>query len=43
MIRDDNGTHADCPFPSHDHKEFVPLEVKSGALAFGGYTWRPYT
>lgn len=32
MIRDENGTHFDCPSPSYDQKEFVPLEVKSGAL-----------
>jgi phytanoyl-CoA hydroxylase len=32
MIRDENGTHFDRPSPSYDQKEFVPLEVKSGAL-----------
>ncbi|KAL6637063.1 hypothetical protein ACP70R_024635 [Stipagrostis hirtigluma subsp. patula] len=32
MIRDENGTHFDRPSPSYDIKEFVPLEVKSGAL-----------
>ena len=32
MTRDENGTHFDCPSPSYDLKEFVPLEVKSGAL-----------
>ncbi|KAL5663265.1 hypothetical protein ACJX0J_023373, partial [Zea mays] len=32
MIRDENGTHFDCPSPAYDQKEFVPLEVKSGAL-----------
>jgi len=32
MIRDENGTHFDRPSASYDHKEFVPLEVKSGTL-----------
>ncbi|XP_039787565.1 phytanoyl-CoA dioxygenase 2-like [Panicum virgatum] len=32
MIRDENGTHFDCLSASYDHKEFVPLEVKSGTL-----------
>jgi phytanoyl-CoA hydroxylase len=32
MIRDENGTHFDHPSPSYDQKDFVPLEVKSGAL-----------
>ncbi|GJN23577.1 hypothetical protein PR202_gb11239 [Eleusine coracana subsp. coracana] len=32
MIRDENGTHFDRPFPSYDQKDFVPLEVKSGAM-----------
>ncbi|PUZ37408.1 hypothetical protein GQ55_9G116900 [Panicum hallii var. hallii] len=32
MIKDENGTYFDRPTPSYDHKEFVPLEVKSGSL-----------
>lgn len=32
MIRDENGTHFDRPSPPYGQKEFVPLEVKSGAL-----------
>ncbi|AQK91761.1 Phytanoyl-CoA dioxygenase, partial [Zea mays] len=32
MVRDENGTHFDRPSPVYDQKEFVPLEVKSGAL-----------
>jgi hypothetical protein len=32
MIKDENGTYFDRPIPSYDHKEFVPLEVKSGGL-----------
>lgn len=32
MIKDENGTYFDRPIPSYDHKEFVPLEVKSGSL-----------
>ncbi|XP_042392680.1 phytanoyl-CoA dioxygenase-like isoform X1 [Zingiber officinale] len=32
FIRDENGVHFDEPSPSYDQKDFVPLEVKEGAL-----------
>ena len=32
MIKDENVTYFDRPTPSYDHKEFVPLEVRSGSL-----------
>ncbi|RLN40471.1 phytanoyl-CoA dioxygenase 1-like isoform X1 [Panicum miliaceum] len=38
MIRDENGTYFDRPTPSYDHKEFVPLEVKSGGLVLIFYS-----
>ena len=32
FIRDENGVHFNRPSPAYDQKEFVPLEVKAGAL-----------
>lgn len=32
FIRDDNGVHFDRPSPSYELKDFVPVEVKAGAL-----------
>lgn len=32
FLRDDNGVKFDRPSPSYDQKDFVPIEVKAGAL-----------
>lgn len=32
FIRDENGVHFDHPSPSYEHKDFVPVEVKTGSL-----------
>ncbi|KMZ76392.1 Phytanoyl-CoA dioxygenase, putative, expressed [Zostera marina] len=32
FIRDENGVHFDCPAPTYDPNDFIPIEVKAGSM-----------